>query len=87
MMHFDSVLAALRDDVDGNLKFRRLGWANVVYISVMPPIRGGKMDRPYIYAHDLMQKNSPWLASQVDLFADDWELMKPEDGNPKTLRL
>jgi len=67
-MRFEDALTQLRD---GNA-VKRVGWKNVAFIKLQRPNEMSKMTEPYIYAADTQGKHVPWLASQVDLFAEDW---------------
>jgi hypothetical protein len=70
-MRFEDALTLLRD---GNA-VKRDGWKNVAFIKLQKPTDMSKMTEPYIYAVDKQNKHVPWLASQVDLFAEDWMRM------------
>lgn len=71
-MYFDEALAALRQ-VRGARASRR-GWnGKGMWISVQWPDANSKMTMPYIYMRTACGDLVPWLASQTDLLADDWE--------------
>lgn len=71
-MYFDEALAALRQ-VNGSRASRR-GWnGKGMWISVQWPDANSKMTKPYIYMKTAQGDLVPWLASQADLLADDWE--------------
>ena len=75
-MLFEQVIGRLYDCVLEkriSKKFKRFGWKNVSHIAVQWPDSGSANTRPYIYGIDPTGLRVPWLASQVDLFADDWE--------------
>lgn len=69
-------------------KLTRLGWnGKGLFITLQVPDENSKMTRPYIYittpvgstnqfgqANDKEQR-VPWLASQTDLMAEDWEVV------------
>jgi len=62
----------------------RAGWnGKGIFIALQVPDEGSKMTSPYIYIDTTgLQTNNlaapkslvPWLASQTDMLADDWEL-------------
>jgi hypothetical protein len=54
---------------------RRIGWnGKGMWISLQVPDEYSKMQRPYIFMHPVDGELVPWVASQTDLLADDWEL-------------
>lgn len=64
-------------------KVRRTGWnGKGIFISLQIPDENSKMTSPYIYIDttglqsdnpDSPKSCVPWLASQTDMLADDWE--------------
>ncbi len=64
-------------------KARRKGWnGEGIFIHLQEPDANSKMSHPYIYIDTtgLVTDNAdapkcmvPWLASQTDMLADDWE--------------
>ncbi len=53
----------------------RLGWNGPdQYLTLQVPDRNSKMTLPYIYITTVQGDLVPWLASQTDILADDWEL-------------
>lgn len=64
----------------------RKGWnGKGIYIELQRPTELSKMTLPYIYivTNSLITDNPdapkgivPWLASQTDILADDWEILK-----------
>lgn len=51
----------------------RDGWnGNGMWLEAQFPDAGSKMGLPYIYMSTVMGNLVPWLASNTDLFADDW---------------
>ena len=59
------------------LKARKLlareGWnGKGMFISMQTPDENSKMGLPYIYISTVDSKLVPWIASQTDLFAEDW---------------
>ena len=68
------------------LKMRRRGWnGKGIYIQMQEPDEHSKMTLPYIYivTNGLVTDNNdapkgviPWIASQTDMLANDWEIAK-----------
>lgn len=62
-------------------RIRRTGWnGKGMWLALQKPDEHSKMTLPYIYieypeGHDAYPKGCrvPWLASQTDMLADDWE--------------
>lgn len=67
-------------------KLRRRGWnGKGIFIELQRPDLNSKMTRPYIYIDstglqtdnpEAPKDRVPWLGSQTDILADDWELFK-----------
>lgn len=74
-MNFEYAL----DRLKAGFHVAREGWKNVDYIAVQYPDAGSMNTRPYIYGVDIQGERVPWLASQVDLFAEDWVITAPKD--------
>lgn len=54
----------------------RSGWnGKGMWIELQSPDLFSKMSLPYIYMKTADDKLVPWLASQTDLLADDWEML------------
>lgn len=80
-MNFGGALIALRA---GN-RVIRSGWnGNGIFIALQVPDEHSKMTQPYIYIDTLGLETSnpkapkgrvPWLASQTDMLAEDWEII------------
>lgn len=81
-MNFSEVLQELKNGE----KLCRKGWnGKGIYIELQKPTELSKMTLPYIYivTNNLVTENPnapkgivPWLASQTDLLAEDWEILK-----------
>lgn len=57
----------------------RLGWnGKGLFVMAQFPDEHSKMGNPYLYidAKALGGECNPWVPSQTDLFAEDWELVK-----------
>lgn len=82
-MNFGEVIQAMKKD--HSKRFRRKGWnGKGIYIMLQVPDEFSKMTLPYIYivTSSLVTDNPdapkgvcPWLASQTDMLAEDWEEM------------
>lgn len=78
-LDFGQALQALR----GGKKVARIGWnGKGMWINMQVPDAHSKMTHPYLYieypiSHAAYPNGSrvPWLASQTDLLAEDWELV------------
>lgn len=57
-------------------RVRRTGWnGKGMYIQLQRPDVHSKMTLPYIYMSTVQGDLVPWLASQTDLLAEDWEVV------------
>jgi hypothetical protein len=80
-MNFGQALQELKK---GN-KVARLGWnGKGIFIELQVPDENSKMTSPYIFIDTTgLQTNNemapkscvPWLASQTDMLAEDWEIL------------
>ena len=81
-VNFGEALEALK----AGKKCRRAGWnGKGIYIEMQKPDEHSKMTLPYIYivTTQLITDNPaapkgvvPWLASQTDMLAEDWEIIE-----------
>ena len=56
-------------------RVRRSGWnGKGMSIELQVPDKHSKMTLPYVYMRTVQGDLVPWLASQTDLLAIDWEL-------------
>lgn len=70
-MNFGSALVALRT----GQRVQREGWnGKGQWLALQTPDEHSKMTLPYIYIHTVQGDLVPWLASQTDMLAEDWEL-------------
>ena len=79
-MIFEEALTALRYDKE----VQRVGWnGKGIFIKIQFPDEHSKMTSPYIYIDttgletdrtDVKRTCVPWIASQTDLLATDWEV-------------
>jgi len=58
-------------------RMMRTGWnGKGMYIELQEPDTGSKMTLPYVYMRTAQGDFVPWLCSQTDLLATDWEEFK-----------
>lgn len=67
-------------------KVKRKGWNGVgIFLELQIPDKHSKMTQPYIYIDTLNLETQnpnapkgrvPWLASQTDMLAEDWEILE-----------
>lgn len=56
------------------LKVRCVGWnGKGMWLQLQVPDAHSKMTLPYVYMHTAQGDLVPWLCSQTDLLAEDWE--------------
>jgi len=71
-MNFSDALVLLKA---GN-KVARRGWnGKGMWLNLQVPDPHSKMTLPYIYMKTADDHQVPWLASQTDILAEDWELV------------
>ena len=69
-MTFGEAIEMLRD----SKAVRRTGWnGKGMSLFLQVPDKGSKMTLPYIYMSTVQGDAVPWLASQTDMLAFDWE--------------
>lgn len=56
--------------------FRQKWNGKGMYLKLQLPDSGSKMTQPYIYIRTADNNLVPWVASQSDLLAHDWEIFK-----------
>jgi len=70
-MTFGQAIAQLRVGE----KVARAGWnGKGMWLHLQVPDEHSKMTLPYIYMSTAQGDLVPWLASQTDMLAEDWEL-------------
>lgn len=63
------------DYLRGGHKVARAGWnGKGQFLQLQTPDEHSKMTLPYIYIHTVQGDLVPWLASQTDILATDWEM-------------
>lgn len=71
-MDIGAAIEALRNGE----RVRRTGWnGKSMYLSLQRPDANSKMTLPYVYMCTVQGDLVPWLCSQTDLLASDWELV------------
>lgn len=78
---FSNALQFLKDGE----RVRRRGWnGKGIFLEMQRPDENSKMTAPYIFIDstglqtdnpDAPKKRVPWVASQTDLLAEDWEMI------------
>jgi hypothetical protein len=67
---------AVKNMWDGK-RVTRTGWnGKDMYLELQRPDKFSKMTVPYVYMKTVQGDLVPWLCSQTDLLAFDWELVK-----------
>lgn len=62
--------------IQGN-KVARAGWnGKGMYIAIQFPDANSKMKKPYVYMCPVDKLLVPWVASQSDLYDNDWCLVQ-----------
>lgn len=57
----------------------RRGWnGRGQFLALQVPDPNSKMNLPYIYISTVRSQLVPWLASQTDLLATDWQMYEAE---------
>ena len=71
-MNFGSALEALK----AGMRVARSGWnGKGMWLELQTPDTHSKMTLPYIFMKTADSNLVPWLTSQTDMLADDWELV------------
>ncbi len=70
---FGCALDSLRDGA----RLQRAGWnGKGMWIALQTPDAGSKMTMPYIFMSTADGQFVPWLASQTDILAEDWQFFE-----------
>ena len=73
---FDGSFSQALDALKQHFKVRREGWnGKGQELALQTPDEHSKMTLPYIYIKTVQGDLVPWLASQTDLLANDWEII------------
>lgn len=66
---------AVKEMRDGK-RVARAGWnGKNMWLALQVPDANSKMSLPYVYMRTADEKLVPWLCSQTDLLATDWDLV------------
>lgn len=72
-MNFGKAIESLKQ----NKKVARKGWnGKGMWLRLQVPDAHSKMSLPYIYMKTADDKFVPWLASQTDMLAEDWDIVE-----------
>lgn len=72
IMKFGEAITALKQ----GKKVCRRGWnGKGMWLNLQVPDEHSKMTLPYIYMKTADNNLVPWLASQTDMLAEDWEIV------------
>lgn len=72
-MNFSHALDAVRTGA----KITRTGWNGAgMWVCLQVPDEHSKMRRPYLFMCPIDGDLVPWVASQSDLLADDWQTVE-----------
>lgn len=73
MVSFGDAIRALKN----GHRVTRAGWnGKGMWLALQRPDIGSKMTLPFIYMKTADDQLVPWLASQTDVLADDWMVVK-----------
>ena len=76
-MNFSTIL----DYIKSGNKVRREGWnGKGMWLMLQVPDKKSKMSLPYIYMKTATDDLVPWLCSQTDMLAEDWEVISQEEN-------
>ena len=65
------------DRLKAGMKVARRGWnGKGMWLNLQVPDAHSKMSLPYIYMKTADDHQVPWLASQTDMLAEDWEIVE-----------
>lgn len=71
-MHIHEAIEAMRDGE----RVARTNWnGKNQFLELQVPDEHSKMTLPYIYITTVQGDRVPWLASQTDILANDWEIV------------
>jgi len=70
-MNFEEALSRLKK----KCRVSRAGWnGKGMYVQLQAPDDHSRMSLPYLFMRTASGEFVPWVASQTDILADDWEL-------------
>lgn len=56
-------------------RVQRSTWMSV-HIGVQRPDENSRMRLPYLYQNNGGEQSVPWAPTQIDIFADDWQIFE-----------
>jgi hypothetical protein len=63
-------------EMRAGMRVRRSGWnGKGMWLELQVPDAHSKMTLPYVYIRTVQGDLVPWLCSQTDLLAEDWEIV------------
>jgi hypothetical protein len=63
-------------NMEDGYPMQRTGWnGEDMFIMIQEPDIKSKMTEPYVYMSSAVGGKIPWLCSQADLLADDWNFV------------
>lgn len=63
-------------ELQNGKKVSRSGWnGKNMYLELQVPDKNSKMTLPYVYMKTADNQLVPWLCSQTDLLATDWDIV------------
>jgi hypothetical protein len=72
MMNFGQALESCKSFK----RVQRLGWnGKGMWIELQVPDAQSKMGHPYLYMSDVNGKLFPWNPNQLDMLAEDWQIV------------
>lgn len=72
-LDFGQAIKALKE----GKKVSRYGWnGKGMWLGLQIPDANSKMGLPYIYMSTVTGQLVPWLASQTDVLAEDWDVVE-----------
>ena len=75
-VHAGNCIGWAVDAMKSGLKVTRRGWnGRNMFLALQVPDDHSKMGLPYVYMKTVQGLLVPWLCSQSDLLATDWELV------------
>ena len=70
---FSTALVLIKDGA----RLQRKGWnGKNQFVEIQRPDQHSKMTEPYLYLRNAQGGLVPWLASQGDLMAEDWQTVE-----------
>jgi Protein of unknown function (DUF2829) len=75
------------NELRNGYKVRRAGWnGKGMWLELQEPDENSKMTLPYVFMSTAQGDFVPWLCSQTDLLASDWENADDESADRQARR-